>query len=78
MLTEVGIDKQKKNTSVEELGDEDHVGNRGKSLTVSVLTNPLDQFNDEHFENCVNNDNEESDTGSEYFGHKSVFVVNFT
>lgn len=65
MLTQVSIDKQKENTCVEELGNEYHIGNRCELFTESIMSNPLDKFDDEHLQNGVHSDDEEGNTRSQ-------------
>lgn len=59
MFRQVSIDEQKQDTCIEELSNEYLVGNGCQLLTVCVFTNPLDQFDDNHFENSVDSNDKE-------------------
>lgn len=62
VLRKVGINEQEKNTSIQELGNENHVSNGCELLTVSVFTDPLNAFNCNHLKNCVHSNDEECNT----------------
>lgn len=59
MFSCVSINKKQKKTSIEELGNKNGNSNGLKLLRVSIFTNPLDKFNNNHLQNDVNNNNEE-------------------
>lgn len=60
MLSHVGVDEQKKETSVEELGQEDTIDNGRKLLGRSFLSDPLDQVPDCMLQHKVDTYNHET------------------
>jgi len=59
MLFQIRIDEEKEETGVEELSNKYTIGNWGKPLTISILTDPGKQGNGGSLENLVesNDDN---------------------
>jgi hypothetical protein len=53
MLCHVGINDQKQKTRIEELSCENVVGNRRKLFGESILSNPMNQINDDLFQNQI-------------------------
>jgi hypothetical protein len=56
LLAHVGIDEQQKKGGVEELHDEDSVGDQSGLFRLGVLTDVDDQLDDEHTEDEVDSD----------------------
>ena len=65
MLGDVGIDEQEQETSIEELGDEDTIGDGSEALTVSILLDTLNQLNDDGLESNIDSDDDEGDGSAE-------------
>lgn len=55
----VGLGKNQKDGSVEELGHENTIGNSLQLLRVSIFTNPLNKLNHNESENSVDDYNDE-------------------
>ena len=60
MLTHVGIHEGKEEARIEELSYKYTIRNRGKSFAVGVFADPSNCFDDNCFEDCVENDNDKS------------------
>jgi hypothetical protein len=68
MFRQVCIDQRKEQTSIEELSNEDTIGNGGKTFTVSVLTYPSNGTNNDLLKNGVESNDDSRD------GQRSLLV----
>jgi len=62
MFLEIGIHKQQKDSGVEKLSNENTVRDQCQLFTVGVFSNPLDEFDNHHFKNLVDSNDEECNT----------------
>ena len=60
-ISEVRIDKKQQDGSVEELADEDAVGDFGQLLRMRIIAYPCDQLNSDISNNHVDHDDDASD-----------------
>jgi len=60
MFSHVSIDEQEEATRVEELSDENSIGNGGKLLTIGVFSYPCDQLDNDRFQNQVDSNDDKS------------------
>jgi hypothetical protein len=51
MFSHVGINQKHEDTRVKELSNENKVSNSFKLLRVSVFSNPVNQFDNDHLQN---------------------------
>jgi hypothetical protein len=80
VLSQVGIDQWKEQTSIEELGNEDTIGNGGKTLTIGILSYPGNGSNDDFLQNGVESNNNSCDRQREETSHLLVreeFLANW-
>lgn len=75
LLTQVSVDQDEKDTSVEELGDEDTVGDRRQSLTERVLSDPCDQGDNDLLQDQVESNNDRSNRQGEDLAVPGIGVV---
>lgn len=61
VITEVSIGQDKEETSVEEQGYENTIGNFCELFRVGIITNPRNQRNSNSFDDSVDNNDEASD-----------------
>lgn len=72
MLRQVSIDQWKKETSVEELGDEYTVGDGCETLTIGILADPSDSSDDNFLENSVESNDNSGDRERKNTSHSLV------
>ena len=74
MLSHVGVHEQKKETSIEELGQEDTIDNGCKLLGRSFLPDPLDQVPDSMLQHKVDAYNHETYGLTEDEGNEDIII----
>lgn len=72
VFSHVTVDQQQQDTSVEELSDEHSVRDGCQLLTVGLLADPLNTFDDDVLQNGVDDDNDHRDATSQDFGNQLV------
>lgn len=77
MLSHVGVHEEKKETSVEELGQEDTIDNGRKLLRRSFLSDPLDQVPDSMLQHKVDTNNHETYGLAEDERNEHVVIKDF-
>jgi len=55
VLFQVGVNRNKEQTGVKELGNENSIGDHGKLSTMSIFGNPYNEFDNNSLEDNVNN-----------------------
>lgn len=75
MLSHVGVNNQKQETSIEELGIEDSIGDGSKLLRICVLSDPCNQFDNCGFQNKIDSNDDEGNRLSENLGVDLVAEV---
>ena len=67
MFRHVGVDEGEKNTSVKELGNKNTISNLCQTLTISIMLDWFNEFNDDILKNNVDCNNDEGNRSSKNF-----------
>lgn len=60
------------------MSDEDTVGDRSESLTVSVFSNPRDELDGDHLEDLIESNDDDCDCQGELFSSRNIILVELT